>query len=653
MQGNPKKVLTYTIVILFAVSALISPAPYVSAQSDSHVLNVPAQYATIQSAVDAANNGDTIMVSSGRYYETVTVNKSVSIIGQSTVSTTVYGLVEGYDPSSNGSPFYVTASNVLIANFTLKQGEEHKGAIRASGAQDVTIKGNIISQGYGYSGTAISVYNCTAFAILGNSIVEHGGCIDIQMSSNGEISTNTMVDLSYTILLRDSSNIKFKDNTISQCDDGLLITNAPNCILERNNVAVVGTGISLTQCAQSTLNSNNVADCWTGLSLSECSQTVLRNNVITNCTRNFGVFGYTLDDFNLDIDTSNTLNGKPVYYLTNQTNLIINPAKYPNAGYLALINCKNVTVQEMTLADNLYGLLLAHTTDSLITHNVFTNNGDTVYLLNQSDRNTITFNQIQQYSTGVRVYQSNGQTISGNNISGGSNAVWLEQTTGNTILGNTLNGNYEALHLVDTSNNSIYHNNFVSNTLSGAWGGEGDWNIHYPAGGNYLGSSGVDFYGGISQGELGSDGIFDEGLFYPLAAPVQLFEAGELNGVMVYIELESNSTITDIYIDAQTHTFSFTATGPSESTGFCRITIPNSILQTAWQNNYTILLNGDAQAPRNWTDSKNSYFYVSYPHPSSNISVPEFPTHVALLAVLAATLLVAFAAKKTLKIGEL
>jgi pectin methylesterase-like acyl-CoA thioesterase len=40
-----------------------------------------ADYTKIQDVVNAANNGDTINVASGTYYENVFVNKSVNIVG--------------------------------------------------------------------------------------------------------------------------------------------------------------------------------------------------------------------------------------------------------------------------------------------------------------------------------------------------------------------------------------------------------------------------------------------------------------------------------------------------------------------------------------------------------------------------------------------
>ena len=50
--------------------------------AEAAVLSVPEQFPTIQSAVDAANNGDTVLVSPGTYYEPVsTVGKTIHLTG--------------------------------------------------------------------------------------------------------------------------------------------------------------------------------------------------------------------------------------------------------------------------------------------------------------------------------------------------------------------------------------------------------------------------------------------------------------------------------------------------------------------------------------------------------------------------------------------
>ena len=599
-----------------------------------HTIMVPSDYNPIQSAINAASNGDTILVGPGRYYEGIYVNKSVTIIGQSPATTTVYGTSEGYQSGGVGNPFYISASNVVIANFSIKQGAEYNGAISAS-SDNIVIRDNVITES-GSGGISIALQNCVNFAIKGNTIIQGAGRMDVRGSRVGEISGNTISGLEYPLVVYGSSNITLSQNLISQCEEGIQITNSAFSTFSQNKVLSLGGGITgaitLSKCPGSVLRNNEVSNCVGGIKVSECPGALLRNNSILNCTYGFGAFGYTLEDFAMDIDASNTVNRMPIYYLINQSNLLISPSTYPQVGYLALVNSRNVTVEGLTLNNNLYGLLLAHTTDSLIVGNTFVNNSDTtIYLINQSDRNTITLNQIQSSGVGVRAFYSYNEKIIGNNI-GASNGVWLEQSSNNTIIGNNLTRNYQTLHFVSTTNNAIYHNNFIKNTLQMAtWGGIGDYSITYPSGGNYWSDySGLDEFKGTSQGEPGSDGIIDNAFvyrdLYPLVAPVQIFETTVNDGNIVYVELISNSTTTDIHFDASEHTFSFSAFGPLGATGFFRITLPNSLIQTVWNNKYAILVNGIQQTFQSLTDAQNTYLYITYGNLKPILTPTSTPT---------------------------
>ena len=51
----------------------------------------PADFSTIQEAINAASPGDTIFVRNGIYYEIVVVNKTVSLVGESKETTIVNG----------------------------------------------------------------------------------------------------------------------------------------------------------------------------------------------------------------------------------------------------------------------------------------------------------------------------------------------------------------------------------------------------------------------------------------------------------------------------------------------------------------------------------------------------------------------------------
>lgn len=69
----------------------------------------------------------------------------------------------------------------------------------------------------------------------------------------------------------------------------------------------------------------------------------------------FSVWGYGyLTNYIQHIDTSNTINGKPIYYWVDKQNEQI-PS---DAGYVGIVNCDNITVKNLNLSKNGEGLLL-------------------------------------------------------------------------------------------------------------------------------------------------------------------------------------------------------------------------------------------------------------------------------------------------------
>jgi len=89
---------------------------YLGANVNLHVTRasivVPDDYLTIQEAINAAYDGDTIFVRNGTYHENVVVNKTVSLIGENKGKTII-------DGNGTGTVVDLTSQNVSLSNFTI------------------------------------------------------------------------------------------------------------------------------------------------------------------------------------------------------------------------------------------------------------------------------------------------------------------------------------------------------------------------------------------------------------------------------------------------------------------------------------------------------------------------------------------------------
>jgi len=251
-----------------------------------------------------------------------------------------------------------------------------------------------------------------------------------------------------------------------------------------------------------------------GLDLWESSYAYLRNVSLESSSYNFRVWGYPLENFIHDIDSSNSANGKPVCYWVNQKNRKV-PA---DAGCVALINSTDIVIRNLDLSNNWDGALLAGVQNSSIENtnfsnnkqalflifskrnrilkNSFTGNGGGIILYGQSDANYVRENVITNNEDGVYVGRSFDNTISKNLISDstatiGGSGIFLEGgSQNNTILENVVKNNTYGVNIIRSDNNCVYHNNFIDNEYQVKTEfpyriSTNVWDDGYPSGGNY------------------------------------------------------------------------------------------------------------------------------------------------------------------------
>jgi len=432
-----------------------------------------------------------------------------------------------------------------------------------------TIQGPGPSLGPTFGITLSGRYNVT---IRNIEVREFDYGIYLYHSINNHIAGNNVIStFSYGIDLENSSNNTISKNVLTANRwDSIMLSGSSNYnIVSRNNVTNNQMGIRVLGGYGNYLSGNYVVandeGVWIG------SHSALRNNSIADNKYNFGVdiddplFNSGVSAYINDIDETNTINGKPILYLVNQEDVIIDAQTHPaGIGYLALVNSTNMTVRNLKIANNNeQGILVAYVRNSLIqnvtvagnllgifvqgssSNHIFGNNatsniGYGGMWITRSDNNTISGNIIRGnspmglwlsfalhnsiFSNNVTANNYNGIYLEGsrfnfvfsNIIAANGNGISLDGGSENRVFGNNLTENAAGVRRYRTLLNKIYHNNFVHNAIQVA--DETDygyfyndiWDFGYPFGGNFWNDYVVvDFYGGPYQNLTGSDGIGD------------------------------------------------------------------------------------------------------------------------------------------------
>ncbi|XES76128.1 MAG: nitrous oxide reductase family maturation protein NosD [Candidatus Bathyarchaeia archaeon] len=210
------------------------------------------------------------------------------------------------------------------------------------------------------------------------------------------------------VALKARINVTLKNLYVTGFGYGVFLSNSRNCAVCDSVFVSNQYGVALADAATGNLISGNRFTSRGGIFIQNSVNNVLRSNSMLGAGPNLWVdcenaTNLPLKSFINDIDASNTINGKSIYYWVNQHNKTV-PL---NAGYVALINCSGITARHLNLSDNGQGIVLISTTNSTVTQTNITNNDKGVALFN-SQNNTITSNNIANNTYGILTYsQSN------------------------------------------------------------------------------------------------------------------------------------------------------------------------------------------------------------------------------------------------------
>ena len=436
----------------------IDHLPLTKPKAPPRTIYVPDDYEKIQWAVDNATSGDTIIVHDGIYDENIDVIKQLTIRSENGSANCIMSA-----STPNDHVFSVTANYVNISGFTV------------TGATDNWIAGiylNTVSHcnisNNNASNNRCGIYlcpSCDRNTLMNNNASNNQYGIYLTSSSNNTLTKSTATDNGYYgIYLTFSSN----DNTLTDniasnnSRDGISLSSSSNSNnLTGNTVNSNGDdGIQLSS-SDNRLIGNIVSDNnYYGIYLQSTNNNNLTSNIMSGNNYNFGIAGYSHSYFIHNIDETNTVNGKPIYYWVDRQDDQV-PG---NAGFVGIVNSTNITVKDVTSTDNGVGVLFVNTSNSRIETATSSENKYGIYLL-YSNYNNISDNIVSDNNGfGIHLLYSDNNNLTGNTINENAwDGIHIESSSDNTLTGNTALNNDYGITLYSSSNNPIY-NNLVRNT---------------------------------------------------------------------------------------------------------------------------------------------------------------------------------------------
>lgn len=293
------------------------------------------------------------------------------------------------------------------------------------------------------------------------------------------------------IYLNHRSGVTVKDCGISNFSHGIVSFYSSNNHINGNNVSGNSIGIALASSPDYDFSQNDVFDnLLAGFSLSYSPNGYFRSNAVSGSRYNLAMSGANAQDYIQDIDTSNTVNGKPIYYLVNEENRIIDASS--NAGFVGVVNSRDITIRDLKLTNNLSGVLFVNVNDSKIENVTTSNNRVGINLIwssaNTLNKNTALNNDGAEWgSFGIVLGYSYHNTTTDNKVSSSFVGIYLANSSYNTLDGNEVSGNPYGIYFTGSNYNKVFHNNFLNNpTQAFVYGGTQNlFDNDYPEGGNH------------------------------------------------------------------------------------------------------------------------------------------------------------------------
>ncbi len=297
-----------------------------------------------------------------------------------------------------------------------------------------------------HSSAYFIIRNCTLY----NADTGNGDLMRLDDVNNGTIFNNTGYDSRYGFMFEDCDNLTIEDNIIH---------------------TITHYGIQLDETVNSTIINNTINATRRDIGILDAQEI----NITGNKMLNSGLYlrGNMLPEVNThNIDITNTLNGKIVYYYKDENNL--NQSNFTNAAQIILANCVYSNITKINITIGAIAIYLFYSSNIIISECNLTNNnefGAGIYLYS-SDNNEIAYNYIRNSRFGIDCNSySDSNNITHNDIYDTVTAMNIySYCTNNRILSNEINNTTPGYGIIlssSSSNNVISYNNITNTSNDG------------------------------------------------------------------------------------------------------------------------------------------------------------------------------------------
>ncbi|MDD3493264.1 MAG: NosD domain-containing protein, partial [Candidatus Thermoplasmatota archaeon] len=246
-------------------------------------------------------------------------------------------------------------------------------------------------------------------------------------------------------------------------DKGAVLVNTSGNTLQSATLTGNRLGVEATGSHHTTIVDSSFVSNYEGLVLYQSPHTTVEDVAFADNDYGIDVEGSTPNHFIQHMRDS-TVNGKPVFYVLNQSPVHLADASY---GYLGLVNCRQVSVTNISTQPNGEGMLLVNATDVAVADSRFSGHLDGMVWMYVQDGVIETTEVSGNARDGIIFTSSSSLAVSHCQVSAnaqrGINAYSIAAEDGRLVVSNcTLSDNWLGVNV-----ENIHHNTFARNTITG------------------------------------------------------------------------------------------------------------------------------------------------------------------------------------------